>query len=89
MRIRLRSTGRVYEGEAEEVVAAMQADAVAGTGMSLAEYCDWVAANGSRFRGVELDARGRTAAEKASSLLESMLSLGLAEELGGASSAFR
>lgn len=89
MKIRLRSTGRVYEGEAEEVVAAMQADAVAGTGMSLAEYCDWVAANGSRFRGVELDARGRTAAEKAASLLDSMIALGLAEEMGGASSAFR
>ena len=89
MRIKLRSTGRVYEGEADEVVSGMQADAVAGTGMSLAEYCDWVAANGSRFRGIELDSRGRTSAEKASSLLDSMVSLGLAEALDGPSSAFR
>jgi len=89
MRIKLRSTGRVYEGEADEVVSGMQADAVAGTGMSLAEYCDWVAANGSRFRGIELDSRGRTSAEKASSLLDSMVSLGLAEALDGTSSAFR
>jgi hypothetical protein len=89
MRIRMRSTGRVYEGSADEVVAAMQADAVAGTGMTLAEYCDWVAANGSRFRGVELDARGRTAAEKAESLLSSMVGLGLVDELDAVSSAFR
>lgn len=89
MRIRLRSTGRVYEGEAIDVVSGMQADAVAGTGMSLAEYCDWVAANGSRFRGIELDSRGRTSAEKASSLLESMVSLGLVDAMDGPSSAFR
>lgn len=85
----MRSTGRVYEGEADEVVSAMQADAVAGTGMTLAEYCDWVAANGSRFRGIELDSRGRTSAEKASSLLDSMVALGLAEQIDGPSSAFR
>lgn len=89
MRIRMRSTGRVYEGTADEVIAAMQADAVAGTGMTLAEYCDWVAANGSRFRGVELDSHGRTAAEKAASLLDSMIAQGLVEEMEDVSTAFR
>lgn len=89
MRIRMRSTGRVYEGDAEEIVGGMQADALAGTGMSLAEYCDWVAANGSRFRGVELGVRGRTSAEKAASLLSSLLEHGMAEELPEAAAAFR
>ena len=89
MRIRMRSTGRVYEGNAEEIVAGMQADAVAGTGMSLAEYCDWVVSNGSRFRGVELGARGRTSVEKAESLLASLLDHAMAEELPGSMGAFR
>ena len=87
MRIRMLATAQEFEGTAEEIVRQMQSDAfVPGP---LATYMDWLAVNTSRYRGIELDTRGRTIGEKAESLVQSLLEWGLATELPSGVSAFQ
>ena len=87
MRIRMLATAQEFEGTPEEIVRQMQSDAfVPG---SVALYIDWLALNTSRYRGIELDTRGRTLAAKAESLVQSLLDNGLAAEQPSGVSAFQ
>lgn len=70
--------GRVFEGTPAEMVRAMQALAFGVEKLSIDAYIDWVVTNVRRFEGVELVVDGKSAEERAASLVEEMVENGLA-----------
>jgi hypothetical protein len=70
--------GRVFQGTPLQIVKAMQ-DIAFGVGdFTVPAYIAWVVDNARRFEGVELAVRGEADDERAASLVEAMLSTGLA-----------
>jgi hypothetical protein len=71
--------GRVFQGTALQIVKAMQDIAFGVEQLTTDQYIDWVVANAMRFESVELRVTGETTDERASALVEAMVSAGLAE----------
>jgi hypothetical protein len=70
--------GRVFQGTAMQIVQAMQSIAFGVETFSLDQYIDWVIDNARRFEGVNLRAEGVSAEARAASLVEEMVTTGLA-----------
>ena len=77
MKITMRD-GRVIQGTALQIVTAMQDIAFGVDDFTVPEYIDWVVANARRFEEVELKVEGASDEEKAKSLVEEMVRVGLA-----------
>lgn len=77
MRIEMRD-GRVFEGMPAEIVAAMQRLAFGYDGRTRAGYIEWVVGNARRYDAVELQVTGDTDDERAASLVDEMVRVGLA-----------
>ena len=77
MKITMRD-GRVFQGTALQIVTAMQDIAFGVDDFTVPEYIDWVVANARRFEEVELKVEGASDEEKAKSLVEEMVRVGLA-----------
>ncbi len=70
--------GRVFQGTAPQIVKAMQDIAFGVEDFTLPKYIEWVVANARRFEEVELDVKGETDEELATSLIAEMLRTELA-----------
>ena len=81
MKIRIHADQRIYSGTPTEVVQQMHERAFAAQRLTLSEYVDWAAGMAQDMLGVHLEISGHTAELKAASLVQAMLSAGLAEEL--------
>ena len=81
MKIRIHADQRIYSGPPTEVVQQMHERAFAAQQLSLSEYVDWAAGMARDMLGLHLEVSGNTAELKAASLVQAMLSAGLADEL--------
>ena len=79
MRIQMTSDGRVLEGTAKQIVTMMQSLAFGQEDKSLTEYITWAVAAAARMTEVEMEVTGDDEDALAASLVEEMLSTGLAE----------
>ena len=77
MKITMRD-GRVFQGTALQIVTAMHDIACGVDDFTVPESIDWVVANARRFEEVELKVEGASDEEKAKSLVEEMVRVGLA-----------
>ena len=81
MRIRMMSDGRVFEGTPRQIVEAMQYIAFGQENRTLGEYIDWLVDQVERLEETPLKVEGETDDEKAASLVDAMLTNGLAEKM--------
>ena len=81
MRIRICADQRIYSGTPTELVQQMHERAFGAQHLSLSEYVLWAAGRARDMLGIHLEVSGDTADLKASSLVQSMLQTGLADEL--------
>ena len=81
MKIRINADGRVLQGTPKQIVEAMRSIAFGQENRSLGEYIDWAVAQVQRMEGIDLEVEGTTDKEKAISLVEAMISTGLADRL--------
>ena len=70
--------GRVFEGTPVAIVREMRALAFGVDGLSVEAYMDWIVENVRRFEGVELVVAGKSAEERAATLVAEMVGKGLA-----------
>ena len=71
--------GRKFSGTPLQIVQAMQSIAFEVKRRTIGEYIDWVVDNTRSAEGVELKVTGDNDDERAESLVEAMISAGLAE----------
>ena len=81
MKIRINADGRVLQGTPKQIVEAMRSIAYGQEDRTLSEYIDWAVEQVQRMEGIDLDVKGTTDKEKAISLVEAMISTGLADRL--------
>ena len=81
MKIRINADGRVLQGTPKQIIEAMQSIAFGQEDRTLGEYIDWVVDQVQRMEGIALEVEGETDMEKAASLVNSMLGVGLANRL--------
>jgi hypothetical protein len=81
MRIRM-DDGREFEGTPTQIVQQMQSIAFGRDNDTLSDYIDWVKRQTQELMGIELQIKGATAAEKATSLIDEMLRTHLAARVG-------
>jgi hypothetical protein len=78
MRIHMIRDGRVLEGTPRQIVEAMRYIAFGQEQRSLSEYIDWLVDQVQRIESIDLKVEGDTDDEKAASLVQAMLTSGLA-----------
>jgi hypothetical protein len=78
MKVVLAGSSDVLAGEAADIVRAMQARAFGVDHLPLSDYITWVVEQTKARMGVTLVVEGRTASERAHSLLLQLLAHGLA-----------
>jgi hypothetical protein len=77
MRIRL-IDDRVFEGTPKQIVGQMRSLAFAEQSLPLIEYCNATAERAGGVHGVDIKLTGDTEEERAASLVDEMLRVGLA-----------
>jgi len=81
MRIHMIRDGRVLEGTPRQIVEAMRYIAFGQEQRSLSEYIDWLVDQVQRIESIDLKVDGETDDEKAASLVQAMLTAGLAVKM--------
>lgn len=80
MRVKLRDEGRIFEGTASQVVQQMQRTAIFAAHLSLSEYLEWCVQNAAQL-GVTVKLSGETTEDRCASLVDELVTAGLAERL--------
>lgn len=81
MKVVLVGSSDVLEGEPADVVRAMQSRAFGVDHLALSDYIAWMVEQTQARMGVHLQVEGRTASERAASLLRELLAHHLAEHV--------
>ena len=80
-KIRINADGRVLQGTPKQIAEAMQSIAFGQENLTLGEYIDWAVEQVQRMECIDLAVAGATAEEKAVSLVDAMITTGLAEKV--------
>ena len=81
MKIRINADERVLQGIPKQIAEAIQSIAFGQVNLTLGEYIDWAVEQVQRMEGIDLTVEGATVEEKAVSLVDAMITTGLAEKL--------
>jgi len=79
MKVVLAGSSDVLEGQPDDIIRAMQSRAFGVDHLALSDYITWVVEQTKARMRVTLVVEGRTASERAESLLQQLLAHGLAE----------